>query len=381
MGLSPLTNANFQVVFPDGPPKTALTDPQLLDGWAVETSLDVEWAHALAPDAKIVLLVAPSQDDDELVFALSYAALHKLGNVISNSYGASEVATGSVVARNYNSTIKKAAAEGIAVNFASGDSGDNGVGSPLGAAGVPADSPFATAVGGTSIGVPSDQGPVETAWGETVTSLGTSTQPSYPLLPNFLQGSGGGESVYLAKPGFQKQLPGLGRQTPDVSALADPLTGAIIVWNAQASVIGGTSLATPIFSALWTLANQAAGQSLGQAAPILAKMTSNALQDVLPIVASAKNTSGTIALNGGAPMSENPADFLGLTSTQPEGFIGTISETVSRTSFFRPAYADLGFGTDSSLTATVGWDSATGWGVPKGLPFIKEAIKHAKPNS
>jgi len=383
MGLPQLTGANFQVLYPDGVPNYAGTDPDLLSGWATETALDVEWAHAMAPDAKIVLLSMLNEGDDELANGVTYATHHKLGDVISNSYGEPESldvgGAGPAVARHWNGIIQKAAAQGIAVNFSSGDSGDFGVGTPIGAASIPADSQYATAVGGTSIGVPSDNGPVEAAWGLTGVNLGFANQPFYPLtgLSGFAMGSGGGESVDLPKPTFQAQLPGIGRQVPDVSALADPLTGALMVDQSEIFPIGGTSLATPIFSAIWALADQAAGKSLGQAAPIVAKMTSNAIQDVLPIMANVNSTSGTFSVNGRAPFSQSPATLLGLASTQPAGFVGTVVFDASS-----GLYSDFGFGADSSLTATAGWDNVTGWGVPKGLAFIQEASKHTKkPNS
>src|SRR5579859_832937 len=377
MGLPALTSANLQVLYPDGVPNFGQLRPNGGPNWQLETTVSVEWAHAMAPDAKIVVLAMPGDEDDELAYGISYAALHKLGNVISNSYGEPEATTGPQVAKNYNSVIKKAAAEGIAVNVASGDSGDNGVGSSVGAADVPADSPYATAVGGTSIGVPSDTGPVDAVWGDIVANLGHNGAPNYPVTDAFFEGgSGGGESVYLLKPNFQKQLPGVGRQTPDISAVADPQTGAIVVYASQAIVVGGTSLSTPIFSAIWALADQAAGQSLGQAAPIIAKMTSNAVQDIVPIVANVNNTSGTASVQGGPTTSMSPAALLGLSSTQPEGFVGTLKyfETIG----FR---IDVGFGADRTLKASAGWDNATGWGEPIGLPFIKEAIKHAAPKS
>ncbi|HVJ51830.1 MAG TPA: S53 family peptidase [Aliidongia sp.] len=380
MGLSPLTNKNFSIVFPDGQPLG--TD----NGWAGETSLDVEWAHALAPDAKIVLVVAPTADDTELAFAVNYAVAHKLGNVISNSYGEVEVEHGPAVARQYNTVFKKAAAQGIAVNVATGDDGDFGLGTPLGAASIPADSPFATGVGGTSIDIPSDTGLVEAAWGINLTILATALPEIPPFITGFAQGGGGGQSIYLEKPAFQKSLPGTGRQLPDVSALADPQTGAIVVvpdaltGEADFTVIGGTSLATPIFSAIWTLANQAAGESLGQAAPVIAKMASGAVTDILPISASkAKdNTAGSIVSTDpstgiATTTTYDPAQLLGLDVTQPEGFVGMLAPSVGLVELY-----DLGFGADSSLMATTGWDNATGWGVPNGLKFINAAKKAAK---
>ena len=83
MDLPALDASNFSVIYPDGPPIANLYPT----GWPIEISLDVEWAHAIAPKAKLVLVVAPSDDADELAYALDYAVTHHLGQVISNSYG------------------------------------------------------------------------------------------------------------------------------------------------------------------------------------------------------------------------------------------------------------------------------------------------------
>jgi subtilase family serine protease len=376
MGLPALNERTFQIVYPDGQPATTNAN------WATETSLDVEWAHALAPGAKIVLVVAPTDDSAELAYAVHYAAMHRLGNVISNSYGLPEAASDLATAQMFNHVFKRAAARGIAVNVATGDSGDNGVGTPIGAASIPADSPYATGVGGTSIGVPGDRGPVEAAWGINLTQLGGIHAPMpTPFAIGFLEGSGGGESVYLKKPPYQKRLPGTGRQLPDVSALADPQTGAIYVQTYPAtgkqlfSVVGGTSLATPLFSAIWSLANQAAGERLGQAAPVIGAMPPFAVRDVVPIDAERNNTSGSIIFRGTQVTTYDPEQLLGLDPTQLDGFVGTLV-LVGRAP--RTGYNDVGFGSDSSLAAAVGWDNATGYGVPNGLHFIEAAKRFAR---
>jgi subtilase family serine protease len=101
-----------------------------------------------------------------------------------------------------------------------------------------------------------------------LTHFGNRIRPSVaPQMQGFLQGSGGGESVFLKKPAWQRKLPGTGRQLPDISAIADPQTGAIVVETDPATgvptwfTVGGISLATPIFSAIWALADEAAGES------------------------------------------------------------------------------------------------------------------------
>jgi subtilase family serine protease len=375
MGLPDMKGNKLQVVYPDGLPNGTDGD------WAVETTLDVEYAHAFAPDAKIVVVVAPSQDNAELAYAVDYAAQHGLGNVISNSWGVAESEADADTAELFNHVFKRAAARGVSVNVATGDSGDNGVGTPVGAATIPADSPYATGIGGTSIGVPSDDGPVETAWGTTLGQFGETIMPTPSPLVGFLFGSGGGESAFLAKPGYQRHLPGKGRQLPDISALGDPQTGAIVMISDTVTgtprwkVIGGTSLATPMFAAVWTLANQAAHESLGQAAPALAKMPDWAIRDVVPIRANRHNTRGQISVAGAAAVSYTPAQLLGLDQTQPSGFVGTLIYAGMKPF---AGWNDVGFGADSSLQATRGWDNATGYGVPNGVLFITAAALFAR---
>ena len=379
MGLPALTSANFQTVYPDGPP---IANPYPT-GWPVEISLDVEWAHAMAPKAKIVLVVAPSDDPDELSYALHYAISHNLGEVISNSYGYPEADYGPADARAFNAIIAKAAAQGIAVDVSTGDSGDNGLGTPDGAASIPADSPFATGVGGTSLGVPSDNGPVESAWGTDETFLGDVQGISVPPVPGgFRQGGGGGESAYLEKPHWQRALPGTGRQLPDVSAVADPFTGVIIVTpnsDGTASVvevIGGTSVSSPVFSGIWALADEAAGARLGQAAPVIAALPAGSMRDIVPVAATISNLAGTFAVSSQSSY-YNAAALLGLTATQPNGFVGTAVQITSPSAGIG-AKIDLSFGSDSSLMALPGWDNASGYGVPNGLAFINAAAAAAK---
>lgn len=373
-GLPALTNTNFHVLYSDGTP---IANPYSTE-WPAEISLDVEWAYGLAPNANIVLIVAPSDDPDDLAYAVNYAVTHHFGTVISNSYGYPENAFGPATSGAFNTVFEQAAARGIAVNVSTGDSGDFGLGTPVGAASIPADSPYATGVGGTSVNVPSDKGPVESAWGNTQTYLGDiDGVPVPPSFGGFTGGGGGGESVYWAKPAWQAALPGTGRQLPDIAAIADPYTGAIIIVpNATGKknlleIVGGTSLASPVFSGIWALANQAAGKSLGQAAPIIAKMKPYALRDILPIAAVTNTLSGSDGI-GAQSTSYTPAELLNIQSSQPTGFVGTSVQLTSGNIGIEALF-DIGFGTDSSLRAAPGWDNATGFGVPNGLNFIQAA--------
>ncbi len=161
--------------------------------------------------------------------------------------------------------------------------------------------------------------------------------------------------------------------------MADPFTGAIIVTpndDGTASVtevIGGTSLSSPVFSGIWALADQAAGAKLGQAGPIIAAMPAGSLRDIVPVQASVSNLAGTIGA-GTELVTYGAADLLGLTATQPNGFVGTAVKITS-VNVGIGAVIDLSFGTDSSLMALPGWDNATGYGVPNGLAFIKAAAQ------
>ena len=169
-----------------------------------------------------------------------------------------------------------------------------------------------------------------------------------------------------------------------MSYLADPQTGVIVVQTVPASedgngteffVVGGTSLATPMFAAMWVLADEAAGESLGQAAPALAAMSPSAFRDIVPVDADRISTSGSIRLQAKTTTKYDPAQVLGLEQTQPEGFVSALL-LAGQPGITLPillAYKVIGFGADSSLQATEGWDNATGFGVPNGTRFIDAA--------
>jgi subtilase family serine protease len=129
--------------------------------------------------------------------------------------------------------------------------------------------------------------------------------------------------------------------------------------------IGGTSLACPIFSALWAIADQAAGAPLGQAAPLLYRLPATAITDVIP-VNSTTNVSGIIV------------DSSGETDYSPGALLAPLDTTTQYVSTLwnlgSGIYVDLSFGTDSSLTVTPGWDNVTGLGVPNGVAFINAVV-------
>ena len=366
-GLPAITTSNFKVLYPDGKP-TALSLE--VDNWQDEASLDVEWVHSIAPKAKIVIQIMPTEDWTEFEFAIDNARLNKLGNVISNSYGLPEALFGAFTVQGFEQVLKKAAAAGLAVNFSSGDGGDEGTGSPSGGGqSYPATSAYGTAIGGTSIGIPNGTtNGAEVGWGNNGAILSVAVDSVFdpPLELGSLGGSGGGESTFIAKPSWQKSFTGTGRQEPDISALADPYTGAVFVEFGQPLAgIGGTSLASPIFSAIWAIADQKAGKSLGQAAPLLAKLPAGAIHDVVPL-SSPTNVAGIVFDTSGATFYSSDTLLAPLyTTTQYFSSLWNLTGE----------YVDLSFGTDTSLTVTKGWDNVTGWGVPNGLTFINDAAK------
>jgi subtilase family serine protease len=371
-GLPPLTSSNFSVVYPQGPPVSPLAATLLQ--WDIETAIDVQWAHSIAPGAKIVVVAAAGQDNESLLDAMNYIITNNIGNSINDSWEVdTDLVSGPLEEQAFDQLLETAAAKGISFQFSSGDSGDEGLGSPIGAPGVPSNSPHGTAVGGTSI-LNNVNGPGRQTlgWGGDFVELNNQGVLDPPAQQPFFGGSGGGESLYFPKPSWQASLPGAGRQVPDISALADPYTGVPIVLTAngvQGVQVGwgGTSLASPIITALWAIAEQYAGHSLGQAALTIAGLKPGELVDVLPL-SSVTNVAGTIY------------DSKGATFYSPFSlFDGQVYSATGFTSAVLNAGGDIdvaiAFGLDTSLTVTQGWDNVTGYGTPNINTFLKAAAQ------
>jgi subtilase family serine protease len=191
-------------------------------GWALETTLDVEWAHAIAPEAKILLVEAATPSGVNLLKAIDYASAQKDVSAVSMSWGGAEFPEETTLDAHFSSVSG-------AVFFAS--SGDNGAG-----ASWPAASPNVISVGGTSLAI-NTSGTLkkETAW----------------------TGSGGGVSAYEKEPGYQSDYAiakanGM-RAIPDVSYDADPASGFPIVRKGIWRTVGGTSAGAPQWAAIATL--------------------------------------------------------------------------------------------------------------------------------
>jgi kumamolisin len=296
-----------------------------------ETTLDIQVIHAIAPRAKILVYEGPA-DYASLANTFNQIVTDNRAKVMSVSLGGCEPAIWDSpdLGRNYfttlNNIFRQAAAQGMTVFVASGDDGaytchrndpnDNTV-----SASLPATNPFVTAVGGTALLVNSDGSYYSEAGWEG------------PLAGS---GSGGGLSVGYTRPDWQtgpgvsNQYSDNGRQVPDVSASADPLTGYRIYDSTDGScsgedcwvAIGGTSASTPLWASLIILANQRA------------------------------------ASNGKPTM----------------GFINPSLYKIGSAAALQRAFHDVTVGGNLYYPTTSNWDYATGWGSPDADKLIPELL-------
>ncbi|HTT35983.1 MAG TPA: S53 family peptidase [Thermoplasmata archaeon] len=216
-----LADPTLSIYQPQGTP---CSDPT---GWGLETALDVEWSHVMAPGASIALVEAKSASNANLFGAWNYSLVNGLGLTISNSWGG----TGGCPS-TARTLLASAQASHVTVLASSGDSAAWGYGTKR-TIQEPADCANVLAVGGTSLSINSSGGyGGESAWsgggGGYVTGV---REPAYQARVNITDSSG-----YLGK--------------PDVAAVADPSTG---VWVYEKSSggwlpVGGTSVACPIWA-------------------------------------------------------------------------------------------------------------------------------------
>lgn len=323
---------------PDPPSLTMLSplgtvsfDPSDSDqvGWAAETTLDVEWAHAMAPGAGIVLLTSPISETEgvqglpQFLELERYALDHRLGKVISQSWAATENTlfdpAGRQVIEEFESFYLRAAEEGVSVLASSGDSGSanpdvNGSIYPFPTVNFPSSSPWVTAVGGTSLFADTDGNyQSETVWDHAQNA------------------TGGGISQYFSEPLYQLlTFPAavqtelrLHRGVPDVAYNADPATPILIYLSFLPDSgyyrIGGTSEGAPQWAGIIAVANQLAGRPLGFLNPKLYRLRGRGFHDV---------TTGNNGANG------------------------------------VPGY-----------NAASGWDPATGWGTPDASTLLPRLVQ------
>ena len=234
--LTGLPTANVNIFYPDGVPK------KMNSGWAVETSLDVEWAHAMAPSATIDLVVALDSTLGSVFDGIAYVANSLPSEtVLSMSFGLAESSyptTGSFTIIATHQLFVTMTSHGTTPFASSGDSGATSCCNPQ----YPSSDPLVVAVGGTSLTLNNDA------------SYGSETTWS---------GSGAGSSTVFSKPSWQQGLGDSMRDAVDVSYDADPNTGVLVVQGGREFQVGGTSAGSPQWAALVDLASQANSKSYG----------------------------------------------------------------------------------------------------------------------
>ena len=316
-------------------------------GWNEEETLDVAAVHSMAPGANIHYVGA--QDCDAGIDgAINYVLQNHSADIVSNSYGETgEDGLGDEVALEH-SLFLQAALEGIGFYFSSGDDGDDVIdGLPHPEPDYPSSDPLVTAVGGTSLAVNSANGYLfETSWGDDADPVNFATSPSSysePLPGEFIFGGGGGVSALFTEPLYQRlavprSLATLNGSTPmrvvpDVAAVGDPETGFEIVFQGGVGVIGGTSLAAPVFAGFQAVASQHRRSAIGFANPLL-YVLGLGRQVFHDVTAPAQPT---------AMMTQSGRNLLTM-------------------------------GQDSSLTATRGYDDTTGLGTPTTALLLGEGL-------
>lgn len=253
--------------------KGDLNDPNV-QGWAVETSLDVEWAHAFAPGADIVLSISGNDNAHSLTKAVQRALPKYPGAIVSQSFGGDEtfVRRGFIDEFSAHRVYAGAVALGDSILAATGDWGASGTGDTGIVAWYPATDPLVTAVGGTEgnpwpEGLQDDSGNYggEETWNEAWLGGGA---------------TGGAPSQLFPSPAYQQGVSGYAKRTvPDVALNASAIAGAVVVWQGLHGVVGGTSVGTAEWAGILALANQArtaAGNGpLGQANAALYSVARN----------------------------------------------------------------------------------------------------------
>jgi subtilase family serine protease len=409
-GLPQLTAENFSEILQPGVNYVPTGDPCGSQGWLGEQTLDVTAVHSMAPNASI-LFVGGSCDQVDVVDEgegeqpLYQVIDQRLADIVTNSWtyiGEGDVSTARLAIDTFQ--LLQAAAEGITVLFASGDDGDSTQGAPpvipVGSGSWPATSPFATAVGGTSLLLMNASGEKsEYGWANYFTSFyglsGTLTKVTDQGWTSFeyAGGSGGGPSLIVPEPFYQWNvvpnifatltytatgtpvpLNGPHRVTPDVAMVADPDTAlmegqTLLIGTPPVdpgctktgptteyceSPIGGTSLASPLFAGVMALVNERRfSQGL------------SAVGFVNPAL---------YALHGGtgsnAPIVDvnAPSEPIGVLVVYPGYFGGFATLDSSPTK-----NGNIVENVDSSLRSVPGYDNVTGLGAP-WVPALLQSL-------
>lgn len=279
-----LPDPTFTQIAPAGAPPAFDPNDNNQLGWGVETSLDVEWAHATAPGANIVLAVAKSNEDADILATTKAVIDGNLGDVISQSFGEAEACMDPTLLSQQHALFASAVAKGITLLASSGDSGasqpacDPKSDAALEAASTPASDPNVTGVGGTTLYADTSTGAYqhETAWTEPFGC----NPPA--VAPSDVNCSGGGFSTLYARPGYQNAVQkNSARGVPDVSYNAGSSGGVLVHIGFYLEllgygaddpiffIVGGTSAGTPQWAGLVADGDQLGHHRMGNINPAL----------------------------------------------------------------------------------------------------------------
>jgi len=342
-------------------------------GWDVETALDVEAAHAMAPYAHINLLIA-ANSSNALLEAIKMVVTQHLGNVVSMSWGGPENLAalsgfteygylGNAYADYYFSL---GAAEGISFFSSTGDGGAYDTTTTVsGGASFPATSPFVTAVGGTTLFMTPTSG-YFASLNSSSAYVGESAWSISPQYVGAQVSSGGGVSTMFAQPYYQQDAIKTGfRTVPDVSADANPYTGFIEVLEGATEVIGGTSLSSPLWAGMAADLDQYVGSPLGSLNPVLYSIYGNktAYADSFHQVNSGYN--GGYLAGGGYNLvtgmgSPNLPALAAAIKSEAKGLSITVSSSLSSIGAQPQYYYGDTFTVSASINAPSGASVSTG---------------------
>jgi len=322
-----IPSVTVQVYTPVGQVPSYNPDSNDMVQAAAETELDVQVIHAIAPGAGIAVLALPNPSFFDILNAEQYAVDNHLGQIFSQSFGIPETFVtengGQGTAQRFANFYKEITTQkGITIVSASGDNGATDWAdtsrtrlSPIPTVDFPADVPWVTAVGGTTL-TRTAKDYNETAWPR----------------------SGGGVSKLFTEPDFQQALPPAVqselagyRGLPDVAADADPRTGMAFYFDGQWAQVGGTSASAPFWAGIVAVANQMAGHPLGFINPGIYQLAALVSSRIATVGDFRDIISGDNSVNDG--------------TVQVKGF-----------------------------SAVPGWDAVTGWGTPQAQQFIPDLI-------